>query len=161
MRLSSARTIYACSRLFTPLCTQTINVRQFSNQRLYTEKHEWISVKDGDGPTGRVGISQHAQDALGDVVFVQLPDVGSNFKQFDEVGAIESVKAASELMTPVSGEVTTVNDKLEGKPGLVNSSCYEEGWLFEIKLTDKQELDKLMTEEKYKEYLETSSSGAV
>ena len=106
-----------------------------------------------------MGISNHAQEALGDVVYVQVPEVGSSFSQFDEVGAIESVKAASELMTPVSGEITTVNSSLEEKPGLVNSNCYDEGWLYEIKMKDKKELENLMTEEKYNEYLEKTSSS--
>lgn len=124
--------------------------------RLYTEKHEWISLKQDQQSIGRVGISNHAQEALGDVVYIQAPEVGAKFSQFDEVGAIESVKAASELVTPVSGEVVSNNELLEGKPGLVNSDCYGDGWLFEIKLTDPKELDKLMSEEQYTKYLEES-----
>lgn len=127
--------------------------------RLFTEKHEWISIKDEAAKIGRVGISNHAQEALGDVVYVQTPEVGAKFQQFDEVGAIESVKAASELLTPVSGEIVTVNEKLADKPGLVNSDCYQEGWLFEIKLDSQKELDKLMNEEKYNKYLEESGSS--
>lgn len=122
--------------------------------RLYTKKHEWITLVQEN--TGRVGISEHAQEALGDVVHVQSPDIGQRFKQFDEVGAIESVKAASELMTPVSGEISSVNTKLEDKPGLVNSDCYGEGWLFEVKLEDSKELSNLMNEDQYKNYLENS-----
>lgn len=122
--------------------------------RLFTEKHEWIAVSKGDQKVGRVGISNHAQEALGDVVYVQAPEVGAKFAQFDEVGAIESVKAASELLTPVSGEVVATNEKLADKPGLVNSDCYGDGWLFEIKLDNESELDKLMNEDSYKKYLE-------
>uniref|UniRef100_A0A6G1S3W0 Glycine cleavage system H protein n=1 Tax=Aceria tosichella TaxID=561515 RepID=A0A6G1S3W0_9ACAR len=134
--------------------------RRFAS-RLFTEKHEWISVPDGGGgeTIGRVGISNHAQEALGDVVYVQTPDVGSKYKQFDEVGAIESVKAASELLTPVSGEIYRVNEKLADKPGLVNSDCYKEGWLFEIKLDNTKELDNLMDEEKYNKFLEEGGSS--
>lgn len=124
--------------------------KRFASSRLFTEKHEWISIED---KTGRVGISQHAQEALGDVVYVQLPVIGEKHAQFDEVGAIESVKAASELTTPVSGEVLKVNEKLETKPALVNSDCYGDGWLFEIKFNDEKELDKLMNEEQYKSFL--------
>lgn len=133
--------------------------RLSSSSRLYTEKHEWISVKDNDKKIGRVGISNHAQEALGDVVYVQVPEVGSTYKQFDEVGAIESVKAASELLTPVSGEITATNSGLEEKPGSVNSDCYGEGWLFEIKLDDPKELESLMDEEKYSKYLEESADS--
>lgn len=122
--------------------------------RLYTEKHEWICIKDDNKKVGRVGISEHAQEALGDVVYVQLPEVGSRVSQFDEVGAIESVKAASELLTPVSGEVVDVNNKLEERPSLINSDCYNEGWIFDIQLGDSDQLDKLMDEKQYKEYLD-------
>lgn len=122
--------------------------------RLYTEKHEWISLQK-DQSIGRVGISNHAQEALGDVVYVQVPEVGTQHSQFDEVGAIESVKAASELLTPATGEVVAINNNLEEKPGLVNTDCYGDGWLFEIKLSKPDELKKLMSEEDYKKYLET------
>lgn len=124
--------------------------------RLFTEKHEWICMQDESKSIGRVGISNHAQEALGDVVYVQSPEIGTKIAQFDEVGAIESVKAASELLTPVSGEVVNVNDKLEEKPGLVNTDCYGDGWLFEVKLSDSKELDKLMNEDQYNKYLEES-----
>jgi glycine cleavage system H protein len=149
------------------LARTTITVAPRRFLRLFTEKHEWISVtNDGSGgdaggaKIGRVGISNHAQEALGDVVYVQTPDVGNKYKQFDEVGAIESVKAASELLTPVSGEITRVNEKLADKPGLVNSDCYQEGWLFEIKLDDSKELDNLMDEDKYNKFLEQSDASS-
>ncbi|XP_073842343.1 glycine cleavage system H protein, mitochondrial [Musca autumnalis] len=135
------------------------NVRLFSvstflnAERRYTEKHEWVSV---DGPSASVGISQYAQEALGDVVFAQLPDVGTVFKQGDECGALESVKAASEVYCPVSGEVTEKNAKVEDTPGLINTHTYTDGWLFKIKLSNPGELDKLMSEEQYKKYLEES-----
>lgn len=129
--------------------------RRFAS-RLFTEKHEWIHMQDESKVIGRVGISNHAQEALGDVVYVQSPEVGTKICQFDEVGAIESVKAASELLTPVSGEVVAINDRLEEKPGLVNTDCYGDGWLFEVKLSDTKELDKLMSEDQYKKYLEES-----
>lgn len=125
--------------------------------KLFSEKHEWIATQDKK--IGRVGITNHAQEALGDVVYVQAPEVGSKFAQFDEVGAIESVKAASELITPVSGEIVAINEKLQEKPGLVNSDCYGEGWLYDVKLDEPQELDNLMTEEQYQKFLE-SGEGA-
>lgn len=130
-----------------------INFAQTRLASLYfSKKHEWVSV--GDNKSAKVGISQHAQEALGDVVYVQLPEVGSNPNQFDEVGAIESVKAASELLTPVSGKITEINKKLEEKPSLVNSDCHGDGWMFQIELKDPSEVDKLMNEEQYNKYLE-------
>lgn len=153
----SARLMAARNPLLLSIKDQ-IKVRFASSAKLFTEKHEWISLQD-DKQVGKIGISNHAQEALGDVVYVQSPDIGSKFAQFDEVGAIESVKAASELLTPVSGEVVSVNKKLEGKPGLVNSDCYGDGWLFEIKLDDSRELDKLMDEDQYQKYLEESKDS--
>lgn len=149
--LASFRLVKTTSKLYS-----TYLPKRLASTRLFTEKHEWISMLDDKKQIGRVGISNHAQEALGDVVYVQSPEVGSKIAQFDEVGAIESVKAASELLTPVSGEVVGVNKQLEEKPGLVNSDCYNEGWLFEVKLNDKGELDKLMSEEQYNKYLEES-----
>ena len=128
-----------------------------SSTRKFTEKHEWIVMKNDQ--IGKIGISSHAQEALGDVVYVQMPEIGATFKQFDEVGAIESVKAASELLAPVSGEISTVNTKLEKEPGLVNSDCYGDGWLYEMKIKDHTELEKLMDEDKYNKYLEESKDS--
>jgi len=118
--------------------------------RKYTEKHEWVRV---EGDVGVVGISNYAQEALGDVVFAQLPDVGATLSQSDECGALESVKAASELYSPVSGTVTEKNTDVEETPGLINTSCYDQGWLFKVKLAQPSETESLMSEEKYKEFL--------
>lgn len=99
--------------------------RSFSSaDRFYTDKHEWVTV---EGQTGTVGISKYAQDALGDVVYAQLPEVGKKLSQHDECGALESVKAASELYSPVSGTVSEKNKEVEESPGLVNTSCYDKG----------------------------------
>jgi len=106
---------------------------------------------------GKVGISQYAQESLGDIVFAQLPDVGTVFSQHDECGALESVKAASELYTPVSGKVLTKNTALDETPGLINKSCYDKGWLFTIELKNKEELKSLMNEDKYQAYLKSQS----
>ncbi|KXJ75313.1 hypothetical protein RP20_CCG011961 [Aedes albopictus] len=119
-------------------------------ERLFTDKHEWVAV---EGEIGTVGISNFAQEALGDVVFAQLPDVGTKLSQKDECGALESVKAASEVYSPVSGVVTEKNSAVEETPGLVNSSCYENGWLFKLKLTKTEELSKLMNEQQYADFL--------
>ena len=117
----------------------------------FTEDHEWVSV---EGDVGTVGISDYAQKQLGDVVFVELPDVGASFGKGDEAAVVESVKAASEVYSPVSGEVTAVNDTLETAPETVNSAPHTEGWFFKLKLTDTSELDQLMDEAKYKAYCE-------
>ncbi|XP_065210247.1 glycine cleavage system H protein [Planococcus citri] len=123
--------------------------------KYFTKKHEWVSV---DQNIGTVGISDYAQKALGDVVYVQLPDIGATVTTSEECGALESVKAASELYSPVSGEVTEVNELLENKPELVNKSCYNDGWLFKLKLKDIKELDSLMLEQDYEKFLKTESS---
>uniref|UniRef100_A0A0A1X597 Glycine cleavage system H protein n=1 Tax=Zeugodacus cucurbitae TaxID=28588 RepID=A0A0A1X597_ZEUCU len=122
-------------------------------ERRYTEKHEWVSV---EGTTATVGISEYAQDALGDVVFAQLPDPGTALQQSDECGALESVKAASEVYSPVSGKVTEKNGEVEETPGLINSSCYEKGWLFKLTVSNPAEIEKLMSEEQYKEFLKAA-----
>uniref|UniRef100_A0A1I8NYC4 Glycine cleavage system H protein n=1 Tax=Stomoxys calcitrans TaxID=35570 RepID=A0A1I8NYC4_STOCA len=154
-----ARVLQQSQKVFNSAINVQSNLRQFSvsallkAERRYTEKHEWVSV---DGNTGSVGISKYAQEALGDVVFAQLPEPGTVFKQGDECGALESVKAASEVYSPVSGEVTEKNTKVEDTPGLINSHTYTDGWLFKIKLSNKSEVDKLMTEDQYNKYLEES-----
>ena len=117
----------------------------------YSEEHEWIVV---EGDVGTVGISDYAQGALGDVVFVEMPTVGASLGHGDEVGVIESVKAASEIYSPVSGEIVEVNDGIDGDPGLVNSDPLEDGWLFKVKLTNADELNGLMTQDAYDKYLE-------
>ena len=115
----------------------------------YTEDHEWISV---DGETGTVGISAYASKQLGDVVFVELPDIGASFDKGDEAAVVESVKAASEVYTPIGGEVTDVNTTLEDAPETVNLSPDGDGWFFKIKIADTDELSSLMDEAKYKAY---------
>ncbi|EEB19270.1 glycine cleavage system H protein, putative [Pediculus humanus corporis] len=133
-----------------------LNSRHFSSTlnrysaKKFSEKHEWVVVS---GNVGTVGISNYAQEALGDVVYAQLPDVGSTINQHDECGALESVKAASEVYTPVSGKVIEKNTEVEESPGLVNQSCYDKGWLFKIELSNESELQNLMSEENYEEYL--------
>ncbi|XP_046413059.1 glycine cleavage system H protein, mitochondrial [Neodiprion fabricii] len=125
-----------------------------STERWYTDKHEWVEI---NGKVGTIGISHYAQDALGDVVYAQLPDVGSSISQEDECGALESVKAASELYSPVSGKVVEKNEAVESSPGLINSSCYEKGWLFKVELTNPDEIKKLMDEKTYDQFLKTDS----
>jgi glycine cleavage system H protein len=122
--------------------------------RKYTEDHEWVEV---DGETGVIGISDYAQEQLGDVVFVELPDVGKVLDQRDEAAVIESVKAAAEVYTPVSGEVIEVNEELNNDPSLVNSDAHGEGWFAKLQLTDPTELDALMDEATYKTFVESLS----
>ena len=112
----------------------------------YTEDHEWLSIT-GDNAT--VGITQHAQDALGDVVFVDLPKVGKTFAAKDIAGVVESVKAAADVFMPVSGAVTEVNEALRADPSLANSDPLGAGWFFKVKLSDPTQLDALMDETGY------------
>ena len=112
----------------------------------YTEDHEWLDVQ-GDSAT--VGITHHAQDALGDVVFVDLPEVGKTFAAREIAGVVESVKAAADVYMPVSGEVTEVNEALRADPSLANSDPLDAGWFFKVKLSDPSQLDALMDEAAY------------
>jgi len=115
----------------------------------FTEDHEWIKV---DGETGIVGISAYAAKALGDVVFVELPEIGREMDKGDEAAVVESVKAASEVYAPIGGEVIEVNEALEDAPETVNASPDGDGWFLKIKIADASELDSLMDETKYKDY---------
>lgn len=117
----------------------------------YSEAHEWIIL---DGDAGTVGISEYAQSSLGDVVFVELPEAGADVKKDAEIAVIESVKAASEIYTPVSGVIIEVNETLEDGPEQVNTDALGKGWIFKIKLSDTAELDSLMTQEQYLAYVE-------
>jgi len=124
-------------------------------QLKYTKDHEYIGDA-GDG-VYVVGISDHAQEQLGDVTFVELPDVGAAFAQGDEAATVESVKAASDVYAPVGGTVAEVNEALEDQPELVNSSPYENGWFFKLKDVDASELEKLMDAEAYAKHAEADA----
>ena len=113
----------------------------------YTEDHEWILV---EGDTGTCGISEFAQEQLGDIVYVELPEAGATVEQGDEIAVVESVKAASEIYAPVSGEVTESNDDLVDEPAKVNADAMGDGWFFKIRLSDAKELDDLLDEAAYK-----------
>lgn len=115
----------------------------------FTENHEWIKV---EGASATVGITQHAQDALGDVVFVDLPEVGSRHGKGDTAGVVESVKAAADIYMPATGEITEVNDALREDPALANSDPLGAGWFFKLKLSDTAELDALMDETSYGDF---------
>ena len=115
----------------------------------YTESHEWVSA-EGDAAT--VGITVHAQDALGDVVFVDLPEVGKTFAQGEVAGVVESVKAAADVFMPVSGEITEVNEALRADPSLANSDPLAAGWFFKVKLSDPAQLDALLDAASYDKF---------
>jgi glycine cleavage system H protein len=118
----------------------------------YTESHEWVDAND-DG-NARIGISDHAQVALGDLVYVELPAVGDELSQGDACAVVESVKAASDIYTPVSGTVIAINEDLDADPAIINTDPYNDGWLFELKLNDTEELEGLKDAESYEESLE-------
>lgn len=112
----------------------------------YAATHEWARVEDG---IVTVGITNHAQDALGDLVYIELPEVGDSLKAADEAGVVESVKAASDIYAPVTGEVVEVNSALVDSPEIVNSDPYHDGWMYKIRMTDPAELDDLLSAEDY------------
>ena len=112
----------------------------------YSEEHEWVKV---DGNTAKIGITDFAQDELGDIVFVELPEVGDEIKADDAFGSVESVKTVSELYAPVSGKVIAINNDLEDSPEYVNESPYEKAWMITIELSDPSEVDKLLSPEDY------------
>ena len=118
----------------------------------YTKEHEWVRLEDG---IAVVGITDYAQDHLGDVVFIELPDVGTEVKQFEPFGVIDSVKASSELYTPLSGEVEAVNDALNDQPELVNQEPYGEGWMIKVRPADLAELAQLLDADGYEQFLGT------
>ena len=113
----------------------------------YTEDHEWVQV---EGDVATIGITQHAQDALGDVVFVELPEVGKSYAQKETAGVVESVKAAADVYMPVSGEVVAINEALQADPTLANSDPMGAGWFFKVKLSSPDEIPALLDEAAYK-----------
>jgi len=113
----------------------------------YTEEHEWVARK-GDN-TVRIGITDYAQDQLGEVVFVQLPEIGQQVDAGSSAGEVESTKSVSEIFAPISGEVSAVNDALDGQPELINTDPYGEGWIFEVTIGDPDALDELLDAEAY------------
>lgn len=117
----------------------------------YTQDHEWIAV---EGNHGKIGITDHAQEELGDIVYVELPEIGDKIVKGEPFGSVESVKAASDLMAPVSGTVVQVNESLDDSPELVNESPYDDGWMIVVEVEDEGELDDLLTPAEYKSLVE-------
>ncbi len=125
---------------------------EIRNELKYLPSHEWARV-EGDG-TVTIGISDHAQDSLGDVVFVELPEVGSSVSKGEEAGVVESVKAASDIYSPISGEVIAINEALEDAPETVNESPYDDGWFFKVKPEDTDELSDALDADGYRNAIE-------
>jgi len=124
----------------------------YPNNLKYTEQHEWI-----DPESGKIGITNYAQEQLGDIVFVELPDEGKELALDDVFGVIESVKSVSDCFSPVNGVVKSVNESLTDDPSLLNTSPYDEGWIIQIDFSDASEIEKLMSGDDYKKYLEEVS----
>lgn len=122
----------------------------FPKDLKYTKEHEWAKV---EGDTALVGITDYAQNRLGDVVFIELPEIGTQVKKGEAFGAVESVKAASDIYTPLSGEVVEINSELEDHPELLNQSPYEKGWIIRIKISVTGETDELMSSDQYTEHV--------
>lgn len=120
---------------------------------LYTEEHEWVIVEGG---IATIGITDYAQDALGDITFIELPEIGKEVHQFDDLAVIESVKAASDIYAPLSGRVVEVNEPLEDIPELINQDCYGEGWICKLEDIHEGELDGLLSAEAYAEHIEAA-----
>ena len=148
------------SRVFSPvLANKSTRVRRvhtallLSAERKFTKDHEWIVMSND---VGTVGISDYAQNLLGDIVYVELPDIGTTVEQDDTFGVVESVKAASDLYSPVTGEIVEVNQTLIESPQLVNEDPYDAGWIAKMKLSDMSQLDGLMDETAYNDYVKES-----
>jgi glycine cleavage system H protein len=121
----------------------------------YSKEHEWIKL---DGDVATIGITQHATEMLGDIVFVELPEIGSSVEKDGNAGVVESTKAASDVYTPVSGEVVEINQAIVDDPGKVNSDPENEAWFFKLKIKDKAELDSLMNKDEYDKFAKESGS---
>ena len=121
-----------------------------SNENFYTREHEWVRI---EGNKAEIGITYHAQKALGDIVFVELPEIDDEIDSGDEFGSVESVKAVSSLFMPVSGRITAVNTELKDSPELINEECYDDGWMIRVELIKPDESAELLSAEEYEEFL--------
>ncbi len=128
----------------------------YPEENLYTKDHEWVNIQ---GDVATVGITEYAQRELGDVVYVDLPEVGDTFEASDPFGSVESVKAVSEVFCPLGGEVMEVNTKLEQTPELVNQSPHQKAWMIRLRVSNQDELDELLSAEEYEEYLQELASS--
>ena len=121
-----------------------------SNENFYTREHEWVRI---EGNKAEIGITYHAQKALGDIVFVELPEIDDEIDSGDEFGSVESVKAVSSLFMPVSGRITAVNTELKDSPELINEECYDDGWMIRVELIKPDESADLLSAEEYEDFL--------
>ena len=121
-----------------------------SNENFYTREHEWVRI---EGNKAEIGITYHAQKAMGDIVFVELPEIDDEIDSGDEFGSVESVKAVSSLFMPVSGRITAVNTELKDSPELINEECYDDGWMIRVELIKPDESADLLSAEEYEEFL--------
>ena len=128
----------------------------YSEDNLYSKDHEWVLVQNA---VGTIGITDYAQHELGDVVYVDLPEVGDTFEAGDPFGSVESVKAVSEVFCPISGEVIEVNAKLEESPELVNQSPHDKAWMIKVRISNPDELKELLNAEEYEEYLQEQAES--
>ncbi|GMY09518.1 glycine cleavage system H protein 2, mitochondrial-like [Fagus crenata] len=152
MACSTSRLMWATSAASYMRISVPYRFRAFSSvvkDLKYADSHEWAKV---DGNSATIGITDHAQDHLGDVVYVELPEVGKSISQGSGFGAVESVKATSDVYSPVSGKVTEVNEELNSSPGLINASPYENGWIIKVEMSDKDEINKLMDSDQYSKF---------
>jgi len=129
---------------------------EFPEDLRYTREHEWVLV---EGNIATIGITDYAQDQLGDVVYVELPAVGDKVSREDAFGVVESVKAVSDVYAPVSGEVVEVNDDLTENPGMINEDPYGDGWFIKVEMSDPSELEELMSAEEYRAYIAEEEEG--
>jgi len=152
--LRFASTLTSALRVQRALRPASYTFRRTLVKKLYTPEHEVIKFDDETG-LGRVSITDYAQKSLGDVVFVELPEKGVKVEQGEPVGAVESVKAASDIFAPVSGDVVDINEVLGSQPSLLNKSPEDEGWLFQLKVSESKELEGLLSEDDYKKHCES------
>ena len=120
------------------------------SERKYTKHHEWITLS---GTTGTIGITEHAAEAMGEIVFADLPETGAEFAQSDEIGALESVKAAAEIYAPIGGKVIAVNEKLQEHPALISDDPLQDGWLIRMEVHDPKQMDQLLSDDDYQELI--------
>ena len=121
------------------------------SEKKYTKDHEWVSI---DNDIATIGISNHAQESLGDIVFIELPSIGKSANAKDEICVVESVKAASDIYAPIDGEIMEVNNNLESDAAIINQDAENTGWIFKMKVSDPSQYDELMTKDDYKNFLE-------
>ncbi|KAL7164914.1 hypothetical protein ACSBR2_040748 [Camellia fascicularis] len=151
LRLSSASKYHLSPAFSLSRCFSTV-----LEGLKYATSHEWVKV---EGPVATIGITDHAQDHLGEVVFVEVPDAGGSVTQGSSFGAVESVKATSDVNSPISGQVVEVNTKLSESPGLINASPYEEGWMIKVKPSNPSELESLMGPKEYTKFCQEEDAA--